>query len=146
MDKFRKFDTRGHAVVPAGAYPVLPAIKARLFHVRKPISRWCLVDAGEHLEPGVTGPQPSEDDAYYEVRLVKPPATLTQWVKNGAKLGLSAPGSVRVWLSGKIVAAESDADCQVHGVRKLVEEDIFYATVFLFSIGQRWSDPGQGEA
>jgi len=123
----------------------LPALKALLFHVQKPMARACLVDAGVALERGVPDYRKSQDDPHYEVRVVNPPESLNQWMKQGAELGLSRSGTVRVWLCGKIIAAESEGDCDVHCARQLTEEEVFYATVYLFSIGQRWSDPDQGE-
>ena len=123
----------------------LPAIKTLLFHVQKPTARTCLVDAGEHLSPDVPEARKSEDDSYYEVRVVNPPESLNQLVQQGATLGLSRAGTVRVWRYGKMIAAESNTDCDQHCARKLTEDEVFYATVYLFSIGQRWSDPDQGE-
>jgi hypothetical protein len=145
MNKIKEPDIFVGSVAAAPSYNALPTIKALLFHVQKPLRRTCLVDAGEHLEASLSVSSGPQSDAYYEFRLVDPPDTLNNLVQNGAKLGLSRLGAVRVWSYGKIVAAESDADCKAHCARKLVEDEIFYATVFLFSIGLRWSDPDQGE-
>lgn len=145
MGKLKGFDYFVKPVVSAPSRNALPALKALLFHVQKPLPRRCLVDVGEHLEVSPPVSTVREGDPYYEVRLVDPPDTLNNLVKKGAELCLSRLGTVRVWLSGKIVAAESDDDCEVHCARKLIEEEVFYATVYLFSIGRRWSDPDQGE-
>ncbi len=145
MGKIKRSNNFVQRVAAKASDTVLPTIKALVLHVQRPIRRSCLVDAGEHLVPSLATPAVPEEDAYYEFRRVRPPDTLDQLVKNGATLRLSRTGTVRVWLGGKIVAAESDADCQAHGARKLNDEEFFYATVFLFWIGARWSDPDAGE-
>ena len=145
MDKIKEPDILVDPVAAAPAYNALPSIKALLFHVQKPVRRTCLVDAGEHLEASLSVSSGPQSDAHYEFRLVDPPDTLNNLVKSGARLDLSRQGAVRVWSSGKIVAAGDDADCELHCARKLVEDEIFYATVFLLSIGHHWSDSDQGE-
>ncbi len=142
------YDAAGHFGKPVVSDPSsnpLPTLKALLFHVQKPLPRRCLADVGEHIPDSPPGSSAREGEPYYEVRLVAPPDTLNNLVKKGAELCLSRLGTVRVRLSGKIVAAESEDDCEVHCARKLVEEEVFYANAYFFSTGRRWSDPDQGE-
>jgi len=83
------------------------------------------------------------DGSGYERRTLVAPASLCELADAGASFHFSRLGNVRVWLNGKVHAAETEADCRLDAGRPLTAEETEYLNAYLLHIGRRWNDVDQ---
>lgn len=115
----------------------LPTLDALFFHAPGGSGKTILVDVGPHLL-GTAGR--TKD---YRLRKLAPPAEIQALAASGAQFHLSRQGTVRVWLAGRLAAAEAEADCARHQARKLDQAGLEYLKAYMAATGRRWDDPDQ---
>lgn len=130
--------------VPARQVPgMLPVLDALYFYPpgrAKPALVEVLAQGACATRKAVLQPGPH---VHYQWRTLVAPSTLQQWCQDGARFDLSRSGAMRVWLEDSIQAAESEADCLLHGARRLTLHESVYLDAYLCFVGRRWNDPDQ---
>lgn len=122
----------------------LPQLNALFLRTKGPADGARLIQAG----PAACLPAPpataaDRDGGGYELRALVPPPALCELAGAGARFHLSRPGSLRVWLDGKIHAAATAADCLLDDGRRLAAEEVEYLNAYLISLGRSWNDVDQ---
>lgn len=115
----------------------LPTLDALFFHAQDRGGKTILVDVGPHLRKAANR---TKD---YELRRLAPPRAVQALAAGGAQFHLSRLGTVRVWLAGKLIAAEAEADCARCRARKLDRAEFEYLNAYMAATGRRWDDPDQ---
>jgi hypothetical protein len=115
----------------------LPTLDALFFHAQDRGGKTILVDVGPHLRKAANR---TKD---YELRRLAPPPAVQALAAGGAQFHLSRLGTVRVWLAGKLIAAEAEADCARCRARKLDRAEFEYLNAYMAATGRRWDDPDQ---
>ncbi|MBV6307209.1 hypothetical protein KVP10_20145 [Candidimonas humi] len=115
----------------------LPELVALFFHPQGKGGKTILVDVGPHLL------EAAKRTGDYELRTLVPPASVQALAVNGAQFHLSRQGAIHVWLAGKLVVAEAEADCVRYRARKLDPAELEYLNAYMVAIGRRWDDPDQ---
>lgn len=77
------------------------------------------------------------------VKTLAPPESLLLLSNRNAEFDLSRAGGIRIWLDGRIYAADSASDCDNHGARPLTPEETQYLGAYLIFLGRRWNDLDQ---
>jgi len=114
----------------------LPPLTILTYTPAQPGAASRLVDVGDAL----SAPAEPVSHGVYRVHRLLPGACLLGWAQEGARFGLSRMGAVRVWLRGRLQAAECARDCASSGAAALGPQDIAYLHAYLLSQGRRWSD------
>jgi len=115
----------------------LPELLALFFHPQGKGRKAVLVDVGPQLLEAAARP----DD--YTLRTLAPPAGIQALAVLGAQFHLCRQGTIRVWLAGKLIAAEAEADCIHYQVRSLDHAELEYLSAYMVATGRRWDDPDQ---
>lgn len=117
----------------------LPTLEALFFRAQGEGGKTILVDVGPHLLA------PADRTPDYELRKLAPPAAIRALAADGARFCLSRHGTIRVWLAGKLVAAQAVADCTRYRARKLDQAEFEYLNAYMAATGRRWDDPDQAD-